>query len=64
MPVIKINTPQGNKLLKEEAIKAAKEKYSKDGLIVACPKCNAKVLIKPNYTSCPNCGANITLEFE
>ena len=36
MPVIKINTPQGNKLLKEAAIKAAKEKYSKDGLIVAC----------------------------
>ena len=64
MPVIKINTPQGNKLLKEAAIKAAKEKYSKDGLTVACPKCNAKVLIKPNYTSCPNCGANITLEFE
>lgn len=64
MPVVKISTPQGNKLLKEAAIKATKEKYAKTGLDVTCPKCHANVLIKPNHTTCQNCGSNITLEFE
>ena len=64
MPTIKINTSGGNKILKEAALKAAKEQYSKKGFEVTCPKCRAKFVVRPNHTTCKNCGANIVLEFE
>lgn len=64
IPTIKINTPDGNKILKEAALKAVKEQYAKKGLEVTCPKCHAKLVVRPNHTTCKNCGSNIILEFE
>lgn len=64
MPIIKIDTPSGNKILKEAALKVVKEQYSKKGLEVTCPKCHAKLVVRPNHTTCLNCGSNIILEFE